>query len=124
MPLDLIAFILTIYVSISPCVPMGIIICWALHDSNPRVLQYYFFRHKSLLLSVCLPVYLSVCLSVSDRIVLMPDLDGMRHEHQAVEGLDIVHGPTVKRLCDKYQNQYTPLPAPAQKWKQKNPGIT
>ena len=48
----------------------------------------------------------------------------MKRKHQAVERIDNVHGSAVKRLCDRYHNQYTPPPAPAQKWKPKNPEIT
>ena len=48
----------------------------------------------------------------------------MKCKHQAVERLDNVHGSAVKRLCDRYHNQYTPPPAPVQEWKPKNPEIT
>ena len=77
----------------SPCVPMGVIICWALCGSESSAYN----------------------ITVSDR---------MKHKHQAVERIDNVHGPTVKRLCDRYHNQYTPPPAPVQEWKPKNPEIT
>ena len=45
--------------------------------------------------------------------------DRMKRKHQAVERIDNFHGPAVKRLCDRYHNQYTPPPAPVQEWKPK-----
>ena len=48
----------------------------------------------------------------------------MEHKHQAVNRLDIVHGPAVKRLHDRYHSQHTPPPAPTQDWKPKDHEIT
>ena len=47
----------------------------------------------------------------------------MERKHQAVNRLDIVHGPAVKRLRDRFHSQHTPPPAPPQDWKPKNPEI-
>ena len=47
----------------------------------------------------------------------------MKRKHPAIERMERIHGVTVKRLCDRYHNQYFPPPAPAQKWKPKNPEI-
>ena len=47
----------------------------------------------------------------------------MEHKPQAVNRLDMVHGPAVKRLHDRFHSQHTPPPAPPQDWKPKNPKI-
>ena len=76
---------------------MGVIICWTLCSSESSAYN----------------------ITGSDR-----KTDRMKHKHQAVKRLDIVHGPAVKRLHDRYHSQYTPPPAPVKEWKPKNPEIT
>ena len=74
----------------SPCAPMGVIICWALCGSKSSAYN-------------------------------ITGIDRMKHKHQAVERINNVHGPAVKRLCDRHHNQYTQPPAPVQEWEPKKP---